>query len=285
MDLTSPKTIKDICRRFDFNFSKGLGQNFLLDASVLDKIVTAAEAENGNILEVGPGFGVLTKKLAENAEKVVSVEIDKKLIPVLEYTLSDFDNVKILEKDILKTDLHKLIDEEFRGKEISVAANLPYYITTPIITMLIEKILPIKNIVVMVQKEVAQRICALPGKKDYGAITVLCGYHTEPELIVDVPAESFMPPPKVDSAVVKLKMRKEPLVRPKNEEYFFKVVKAAFAQRRKTLVNGLANGLSVDKKTVADALEKCSLKADIRGEKLSIHDFAHIADILYGKER
>lgn len=283
MNLTSPKTIKEICARFDFNFSKGLGQNFLLDENVLDKIVEAAEIEDG-VLEVGPGFGVLTRKLAENSGKVVSVEIDKKLIPVLEYTLSEFDNVKVIEKDILKTDLHELIFKEFAGQKISVAANLPYYITTPIITRLLEERLPLKNIVVMVQKEVAARICAAPGKKDYGALSVLCRYYTEPEIVAVVPAGSFMPPPKVDSAAVKMKLRKNPAVRPKNEEYFFRVVKAAFAQRRKTLVNCLANGLSIDKKTAAEAILECGLPADIRGERLSVKEFADLADILCGKE-
>ncbi len=283
MDLTSPKTIKEICAKFNFRFSKGLGQNFLLDGSVLDKIVEAAQPKDG-VLEIGPGFGVLTGRLAESAEKVVSVEIDKKLIPVLEYTLSEYDNVKIVEKDILKTDLHKLIDEEFGGQKISVAANLPYYITTPIITALIEERLPIKNIVVMVQKEVAERICAAPGKKDYGAISVLCQYYTEPELVATVPAGSFIPPPKVDSAVLKLKLREKPAAEPADEKYFFKVVKAAFAQRRKTLVNCLANGLGIDKNTAAKAITDCGISPDIRGERLSVQEFAYLSDKLSGKE-
>lgn len=283
MNLTSPKTIKEICAKFDFKFSKGLGQNFLLDENVLDKIVEAAQIESG-VLEVGPGFGVLTNKLAEKADKVVSVEIDRKLIPVLEYTLSEHDNVKIVEKDILKIDLHELIAEEFGKANISVAANLPYYITTPIITKLIEEKLPINNIVVMVQKEVAQRICASPGKKDYGAISVLCQYYTQPEIITTVPAGSFMPPPKVDSAVLNMKLRNKPPVTPKNEEYFFKVVKAAFAQRRKTLVNCLSNGLGTDKYVAVEAIRQCGLSADIRGERLSIKEFADLSDILCGKE-
>lgn len=283
MNLTSPKIIKEICSRFNFKFSKGLGQNFLLDENVLDKIVDAAQIDEG-VLEIGPGFGVLTGKLAENADKVVSVEIDKKLIPVLEYTLAEYNNVKIVEKDILKIDLHKLIADEFGENKISVAANLPYYITTPIITTLIEEKLPIKNIVVMVQKEVAERICAAPGKKDYGAISVLCQYYTEPEIVTTVPAGSFMPPPKVDSAVLCMKLREKPAAEPADEEYFFKVVKAAFAQRRKTLVNCLANGLSIDKRTAAEAIESCGLSADIRGERLSINEFVYISDKLSGKE-
>lgn len=283
MDLTSPKIIKEICSRFNFRFSKGLGQNFLLDSNVLDKIVQAAEIDGG-VLEIGPGFGVLTQRLAENADKVVSVEIDKKLIPVLEYTLAEYSNTEIVEKDILKTDLHALIDEKFKGERISIAANLPYYITTPIITKLLETKLPVKNIVVMVQKEVAQRICAEPGKKDYGSVSVMCRYYTEPEIVTVVPAGSFMPPPKVDSAVLKMKVRRGPPVSLENEEYFFKIVRAAFGQRRKTLVNCLSNGLSIEKDIVVSVLKGCGHPPDIRGEKLSLEEFACIADMLYRKE-
>lgn len=280
MELTSAKTIKEICKKFNFKFSKGLGQNFLLDDSVLDKMVVAAEIESG-VLEIGPGFGVLTQKLAENAEKVVSVEIDKTLIPVLNYTLSDYNNVKIIERDILKTDVCALIKEEFGESEISIAANLPYYITTPIITSLIEARLPIKNIVVMVQKEVAERICASPGKKDYGSISVLCQYFTEPEIITVVPANSFIPPPKVDSAVLCMKVRKVPPIYLDDEKLFFKIIRSAFAQRRKTLVNGLSNGLSIDKSIISEIISGCSLPLDIRGEKLSLEEFSQIANKLH----
>jgi len=280
MDLTSPRVIKDIANRFGFTFSKGLGQNFLLDSTVLDRIVEVAEIENG-VLEVGPGFGVLTKHLAETGKKVVSVEIDRRLLPVLDYTLEGFDNVTVLEKDIMKTDIRALIEEEFSGKEISVAANLPYYITTPIITGLIEAKLPFKNIVVMVQKEVAQRICAKPGKKDYGSITVLCQYYTKPEMVCIVPAGSFYPPPKVDSAVLRMKMLPEPAVTVKDEKMFFRVVKAAFAQRRKTLLNCLQSGFSADKETISNVLESIGISPQIRGEKLDISEFARIADALF----
>ena len=279
MDLTSPRTIKEISNKFDFGFSKGLGQNFLLDKNVLDKIIDAAEIKDG-VLEVGPGFGVLTSELAKNAPKVVSIEIDKRLIPVLDYTLAEFDNVKIIENDILKTDLHQLIKDEFGNSQISVAANLPYYITTPIIARLLEEKLPIDNIVVMVQKEVAERICSLPGKKDYGAISVMCQYYTTPEIVTVVPAGSFMPPPKVDSAVLKLKIRKEPPCNLTDEKLFFRVIKSAFAQRRKTLENGLSNGLSIDKKTISDIFQMCGIPAGIRGEKLSIAEFAAISNEL-----
>lgn len=277
MDLTSPRVIKDIAARFGFTFSKGLGQNFLLDSSVLDKIVEAADIEDG-ALEVGPGFGVLTKHLAETGKKVVSVEIDRRLFPVLDYTLEGYDNVKVLEEDILKTDVKQLIAEEFPEGKVSVAANLPYYITTPIITGLIESKLPLKNIVVMVQKEVAQRICAKPGKKDYGAITVLCQYYTEPEMVCIVPAGSFYPPPKVDSAVLCMKMREKPAVDVKDEKIFFRVVKSAFAQRRKTLLNCLQSGFSTDKETLSKVLESIEISPQIRGEKLGLEEFAKIAD-------
>ena len=283
MDLTSPRVIKDIAARFGFTFSKGLGQNFLLDSNVLDKIVEAAEIDKG-VLEVGPGFGVLTKHLAETGKKVVSVEIDRRLLPVLDYTLEGFDNVTVLERDIMKTDVKALIDEEFCGEEISVAANLPYYITTPIITGLIEAKLPLKNIVVMVQKEVAERICAKPGKKDYGAITVLCQYYTQPEIVCIVPAGSFYPPPKVDSAVLCMKMREKPAVSVKDERMFFRVVKASFAQRRKTLLNCLQSAFSADKDSISRVLESVEISHQIRGEKLGLEEFARIADAFCDNE-
>lgn len=277
MDLTSPRTIKDIAERFNFSFSKGLGQNFLLDGRVLDDIADAAQIDTG-VLEIGPGFGVLTKRLAEEGKKVVSVEVDKRLLPVLDYTLAEFDNVKIVEKDILKTDVRKLIEEEFGNEKISIAANLPYYITTPIITKLIEEKLPIKNIVVMVQKEVAQRICASPGKKDYGAISVLCRYYTEPETVTIVPAGSFYPAPKVDSTVIRMKILDTPSVNVEDEGMFFRIVKASFAQRRKTLLNCLSSAFDADKQTISSLLENIGINPGIRGEKLSVMDFAKISD-------
>ncbi len=277
MDLTSPKVIKDIAERFGFGFSKGLGQNFLLDANVLDKIADAAEIDEG-VLEIGPGFGVLTKRLCETGKKVVSVEIDKRLIPILDFTLSEFDNVKIIEKDILKTDVKELIKTEFGDTKISVAANLPYYITTPIITRLIEEKLPLKNIVVMVQKEVAERIAAKPGKKDYGAISVLCQYYTNPRLVTIVPAGSFYPAPKVDSAVLCMEVCEEPNVEVGDEKMFFKVVKAAFSQRRKTLLNCLSSGFGADKQVISGILESVEISPSVRGEKLGLIEFAKIAD-------
>lgn len=279
MELTSPKVIKQIAEQFDFGFSKGLGQNFLLDPVVLDKIADAADIDDG-VLEVGPGFGVLTKRLCETGKKVVSVEIDKRLIPVLDFTLAEFDNVKIIEKDILKTDVKALINEEFDGKKISVAANLPYYITTPIITKLIEEKLPIKNIVVMVQKEVAERIAAKPGKKDYGAISVLCQYYTNPRLVTIVPKGSFYPAPKVDSAVLCMEVQDKPNVDVLDEKLFFKVVRSAFAQRRKTLLNCLASGFSLGKDILSEILLSVGISPDVRGEKLGLCEFGKIADAL-----
>ena len=280
MDLTSPKTIREIQNKFGFSFKKGLGQNVLTSRDVLEDICDAAQIESG-VLEVGPGFGVLTKELSKNADKVVSIEIDDSLFDVLEYTLSDCDNVKIIKGDVLKLNLKELIKEEFGDEKISMAANLPYYITTPIITKVLEERLPLKNMVVMVQKEVAQRLCAKPGTKDYGAITLLCQYYAEPEITTIVRAGLFVPPPKVDSAVLTLHMLSEPRVKPLDEKLFFKTVKAAFSQRRKTLLNCLSSSFPFPK----EALEKLLLDLGIdprrRGETLSIEDFKNVADELY----
>lgn len=277
MDLTCIKTIKELTQQFDFAFSKGLGQNFLTDVSVLDDIVNAAEIKGG-VLEIGPGFGVLTKVLAENSKKVVSVEIDRRLLDVLEYTVGNYDNVKIVHADVMKVDLQQLIQDEFGTERISVAANLPYYITTPILAKLIESRLPIKNIVVMVQKEVAERICSVPGKKEYGAISVMCQYYTNPSIVVKVPAGSFMPPPKVDSAVLKLEVCEKPNVVVNDEKLFFRVVKASFAQRRKTLLNCLAHHFDIPKDTISELLEKIGIMPSVRGERLGLEEFAKIAD-------
>lgn len=284
MNLTSPKTIKEIAAKFGFTFSKGLGQNFLTDSAVLDMITDAAEPCEC-ALEIGPGFGVLTDALCRRFEKVVSVEIDKRLIPVLEYTLAEYDNIEVINTDIMKTDIAALISEHFGGRRVSVAANLPYYITTPIITTLLEARLDIENIVVMVQKEVADRICAKAGSKDYGAITLLCQYFTKPSIVTKVPAGSFMPPPKVDSAVLKLKVLKTPSVAVKDEKLLFKVIKASFAQRRKTLLNGISSGLSLPKDTAAALLQSAGIEPSVRGEKLTLEQFAAIADKIYESEQ
>jgi len=279
MDLTSPRTIRNIADRFGFTFKKGLGQNFLTSQTVLEEIADAAEIESG-VLEIGPGFGVLTQELSKHADKVVSIEIDERLNEVLEFTLSECDNVKIINSDVMKTDLKQLISEEFGDKKISVAANLPYYITTPIISRLLEEKLPVKNIVVMVQKEVAQRMCAREGTKDYGAITLLCRYYTEPSIVTTVPAGLFVPPPKVDSAVLKMRVLDKPSVTVKDEKIFFKTVKAAFGQRRKTLMNCISNAFPIPKNELEELFAEVGIDPKRRGETLSIEEFAKLADAL-----
>ncbi len=282
MDLTSPKAIAEIRKKFDFAFKKGLGQNFLTSPEVLDDIVSAAQIENG-VLEIGPGFGVLTAALAKTEKRVVAVEIDERLLPILDYTLAEFDNVKIINGDIMRMDAARLINEEFGGKKISVAANLPYYITTPILTMLIESRLPISNIVVMVQKEVAERICADAGSKIYGAISVMCQYYTDAEIITDVPASLFVPPPKVDSAVLRLKVRDTPSVEACDERLFFRIVRAAFSQRRKTLCNCLSQAFSIPKPELSELLNGIGINPQRRGETLTPNDFGIVCGALAEK--
>ncbi|MCD8179898.1 MAG: 16S rRNA (adenine(1518)-N(6)/adenine(1519)-N(6))-dimethyltransferase RsmA [Firmicutes bacterium] len=283
MDLTSPKTIRAVQEKFGFTFKKGLGQNFLTSREVLEDISDAADIENG-VIEIGPGFGVLTAQLAAGSKKVVTIELDERLIDVLAYTLSDFDNVKIINADVLKLDLKKLIDDEFNGERVSIAANLPYYITTPIISKLLEERLPIKNIVVMVQKEVAARMAAEPSSKDYGAITVMCRYFTEPSIVTEVPAQLFVPRPKVDSAVLKLKVLDKPSVDVLDEGMLFRVVKAAFSQRRKTLLNCLCANFPIPKDEMSSLLESVGVTPSRRGETLSLREFADIADRIYQTE-
>lgn len=279
-DLTNRKVVYSLCDEFGFRFKKAFGQNFLTDASVLRAIAEAA-GEHG-VLEIGPGFGTLTGYLAENAEKVVAVELDRALFPVLEKTLGEYDNVSIREGDVMKIDLPALLKEEFDGQEVSVAANLPYYITTPIITRLLEEKLPIRALVLMMQKEVADRILADPGTKDYGALSLFVRYYADASLLVSVPKESFVPAPKVDSAVLVLMRREVPPVSPIDEKLFFGLIRAGFAQRRKTFVNAASSaGLpGVTKEGVAKAL--CALEIDekVRGEVLSIEQYCEIANFL-----
>lgn len=279
MYLASPTVIKNIAAKYGFTFKKGLGQNFLTSKEILERIAESAEIEYGAI-EIGPGFGVLTDELAERAEKVVALEIDERLIPVLKDTMSDHDNIKVINADVMKTDMAKLIEEEFGEKPVSIAANLPYYITTPIITMLLESRLPVKNIVVMVQKEVAERISAAPGSKDYGALTVMCRHFTRPELVCVVPASLFVPQPKVDSAVLRLRVLDKPSVEVSDEKLFFRTVKAAFSQRRKTLLNCLAANFPHGKAVLTDILESLGIDPRRRGETLSIAEFAELSEKL-----
>ncbi len=284
MDLTSIKTIREIQRRFDFHFSKGFGQNFLTDPNVLDIIADAADVTNG-VLEIGPGFGTLTAALAERAPHVAALEVDETLLPVLEYTLADYDNVNIIHADVMKTNLKQLIAEEFGGEKISVAANLPYYITTPILTRLIEERLAVENIVVMVQKEVAERLAAPAGGRERGAISVFAQFYTEPEIIAHVPADSFIPAPKVDSAVVKLAVRKAPAVAVSDEDMFFKTVKAAFSQRRKTLLNCLSSGFAAPKTDMREVLISAGIEPTRRGETLDLEEFAALSERLFQYRR
>ena len=276
MVLTNPSVIKEIKHKFGFEFKKAFGQNFLTSERVLEDICEAASGSDG-ILEIGPGFGTLTSALAPRFEKVVAIEVDKNLPPVLEYTLSEYSNVKIVEGDCMKMNLPELIKNEFKDMKVSVAANLPYYITTPIITMLLESKLPLDKIVVMVQKEVAERLCANPGGKDYGAISVLCKYYTDSEIVSVVPSGCFVPAPKVDSAVVKMTLLKNPPIDAPEKDYF-RLVKASFAQRRKTMINALSNaGCYGSKDEIRGVLESLGYDAHLRGETLSMEEFSEIA--------
>lgn len=281
MELTQLQTIKEIASRFGFSFKKGLGQNFLLDKGVLEKIVEAAEPGAG-VIEVGPGFGVLTRELAKSFEKVVSIELDRRLFSVLDHTLDGFDNVSFVEGDILKLNLEEIISEHFGDRKVSFAANLPYYITTPIITMLLEGRYPVKKIVVMVQKEVAHRLCAEPGSKDYGAISLLCRYYTNPRIVTVVPATAFYPPPNVDSAVVCLDVCERPKVEVSDEKLFFRIIKAAFSQRRKTLLNCICSALDITKAEAAERIASCGIDPGVRGERLDITEYAALAEA-FGK--
>lgn len=280
MKLTNSEVIRNIMSKSGIKFNKGLGQNFLTDDSVLADIVDGSQIdENTAVIEVGPGIGCLTQALAEKAGKVVSIEIDKGLIPLLNSLFVAYNNVEIVEGDILKTDLKALISN-FGDMKVRVAANLPYYITTPIIMKLLEEDLPILSITVMVQKEVAERIVAKPGGKDYGALSVAVQYYSEAEIIREVPAECFMPPPKVDSAVVKMVLGKKDLG--VDEKKFFRLVKAAFAQRRKTLINSIdgSNFYQMNKQQLKEAVESIGLDEKVRGEVLSLEQFAQLANII-----
>ncbi len=280
-NLTNILTIKDLLSRHGFTFSKALGQNFLINPSVCPRMAEFCGAQKGvGVIEVGPGFGVLTHELCKLADKVVSIELDKRLMPVLDETMAEHENFKVINEDILKIDLHKLIEEEFQGMRVVVCANLPYYITSPVIMKLLEEKLPIEAITVMVQKEAAQRICAKVGTRDSSAVTVAVNYYSEPQLLFHVSAGSFMPAPKVDSAVIRLDVSSEPRAKAKDERMFFKVVKAAFSQRRKTVLNSISSGMGLKKAQVEQALNISGVELNARAEKLELSDFAKIADAL-----
>lgn len=277
--LTSPKVLKELLKDYEFRFSKSLGQNFLIDDDALLSITDAADlSENDGVLEIGPGFGTLTQALCQRAGKVVSVEIDKTVIPVLEDNLSEFSNFKVINEDVMKIDLKKLIETEFSGYNVKVAANLPYYITTPIIMMLLESNLDFESIVIMVQKEVAERLCAKEGTKDFGAISLSVDYYCKAEIVANVPPTSFMPPPKVTSSIVKLTLRKEKKVNPKDEKLLFSVIKGAFVQRRKTLLNALSNFGIASKEELLFAFKNVGIDEKRRGETLSIEEFCALSD-------
>lgn len=283
--LGNPTNTIAVLQKYHFNFQKKYGQNFLIDANILEKIIKAAGVnENDCVLEIGPGIGTMTQYLCEHAREVVAVEIDKKLIPILEQdTLSAYDNVTIINEDILKLDLHALVQEKNNGRPVKVVANLPYYITTPIIMGLFESHVPLDSITIMVQKEVAERMQVGPGTKDYGALSLAVQYYAKPEVMMTVPASCFMPRPNVDSAVIKLTRHAAPPVTVPDEKFMFDLIRAAFNQRRKTLVNALGNAaeLCLEKDSILCALEKMECAPTIRGEALTLEKFAVLAQLLY----
>ena len=282
-NLGIPQNTIAVLQKYNFNFQKKFGQNFLIDTRVLDKIMDSAEITKDDcVLEIGPGIGTMTQYLAERAGSVVAVEIDKALIPILADTLSAYDNVTIINDDILKVDVNKIVEEKNQGRPIKVVANLPYYITTPIIMGLFESKVPLQSITIMVQKEVADRMQVGPGTKDYGALSLAVQYYAKPEIVAMVPPNCFIPRPNVGSAVIRLTRYAEPPVQVEDKKKMFALIRASFNQRRKTLVNGLTNAteLQVNKEQILTALEKMSLPATIRGEALTLEQFAQLSNLL-----
>ena len=282
-DLGNPKNTIAVLQKYQFNFAKKFGQNFLIDTHVLDKIIQAAEiTKEDYVLEIGPGIGTMTQYLCEAAKAVIAVGIDDNLIPILQDTLQAYDNVTVLHQDILKVDLTELVQERCEGKPIKVVANLPYYITTPIIMGLFEGQVPLTSVTVMVQKEVAQRMQAGPGSKDYGALSLAVQYFSQPYLVANVPPNCFMPRPKVGSAVIRLTRHEKPPVEVKDQRLLFALIRASFNQRRKTLVNGLSNSpeISFSKEEILKAVEALGAGLTVRGEALTLEQFARLADLL-----
>lgn len=288
-DLGNPQQTIEIIKKYGFAFQKKFGQNFLIDTHVLSKIISAAGVTKDDmVLEIGPGIGTMTQYLADKAGKVVAVEIDSHLIPILQETLGEYDNITVINDDIMKVDIKKLADEHNGGRPIKVVANLPYYITTPIIMGLFESGVPIDNITVMVQREVADRMQVGPGTKDYGALSLAVQYYAEPYIVANVPPNCFIPRPGVGSAVIRLTRHKTPPVDVKDRDLMFKLIRASFNQRRKTLQNGLNNSpeIQIPKERLAQAIEKLGVSASVRGEALTLEQFARLANILSGeKER
>ena len=284
MNLWDPKTIRQIMAMFGLGFRKEFGQNFLTDPMVIEDIADACSlTEDCSVLEIGPGIGVLTQALAQRYQTVKALEIDKSLIPVLKYTLGDYDNVTVYNEDVMQANLEEILAEDFAAHPVSVCANLPYYITSPILMKLLESRLPFESITVMVQEEVADRICAKAGSKAYGAITAVINYYGSAEKLIRVPADRFVPAPKVDSAVIRITLWKEKPCVPKSEEMLFRTIKAAFGQRRKTLANALDAGFpELDREKLRELIAKISDDANIRGERLDLAQFTTLSDLLYG---
>jgi 16S rRNA (adenine1518-N6/adenine1519-N6)-dimethyltransferase len=285
--LSNPQRTIEVIKKYEFCFQKKFGQNFLIDGHVLDKIIAGAGVTKEDmVLEIGPGIGTMTQYLAEAAGRVVAVEIDRNLLPILDETLQAYDNVSVIHADVLSLDLNQLVREQNNGRPIKVVANLPYYITTPIIMALFEQHVPIDNITVMVQKEVAARMKAGPGTKDYGALSLAVQYYAEPYIVANVPCNCFMPRPNVDSAVIRLTKYDKPQVAVSDEALLFKLIRASFNQRRKTLVNGLKNSseLSFSKEQAAEAIEKAGLSPSVRGEALTLEQFAQLTNILHAMQ-
>lgn len=278
-NLWEINTIKDIMTRHGFQFSKSLGQNFLINPTVCPQMAEQAISDGVTcVIEIGAGVGILTAELAKRAKKVVSIEVDSALLPVLEETLADFDNVEVINADVLKTDINRLIEEKFPGEKVAVCANLPYYITSPIIMYFLEEKAKIENMTVMVQKEAADRLCAEVGSRESGAVTVAVNYYAEAKKLFSVSSGSFMPAPKVDSAVMQLKIREKPPVEVSDEKKFFALVKSAFSQRRKTAVNGISSGMSIPKQDVISAIERAGLDVNVRAEKLTMEELARLCE-------
>ena len=286
-NLGIPQNTIAVLQKYGFNFQKKFGQNFLIDTRVLERIIEAAEITKEDcVLEIGPGIGTMTQYLAESAREVIAVEIDKMLIPILGDTLSEYDNVTVINNDILKVDIGKIVEEKNGGRPIKVVANLPYYITTPIIMGLFESHVPLKSITIMVQKEVADRMQVGPGTKDYGALSLAVQYYAKPQIVANVPPNCFIPRPNVGSAVIRLTRYDAPPVEVKDEKLMFALVRASFNQRRKTLVNGLSNApeLHLSKEKIMQALEKMELPSTVRGEALTLEQFAQLSNIITALE-
>ncbi|MBX0359903.1 16S rRNA (adenine(1518)-N(6)/adenine(1519)-N(6))-dimethyltransferase RsmA [Halobacillus sp. Nhm2S1] len=283
--VATPTRTKEILQTFGFSFKKSLGQNFLIDVNILKNIIAEAGIDrSANAIEIGPGIGALTEQLAQHADRVVAFEIDQRLLPILKETLGSYDNVEVINQDILKADVARVIADQFKpGQPVRVVANLPYYITTPILMKLLMDRLPIDSITVMIQKEVADRMAAEPNTKSYGSLSIAVQYYTEANVVLNVPKTVFMPQPNVDSSVLHLEMREKPPVDVEDEEFFFDVVKATFGQRRKTLMNNLARHFNgeMDKDELRSRLEKVNIEPSRRGESLSMQEFADLANVLY----